>query len=164
MFVAEDKSVRDHNHVTGKCRGSDHWTCDVNLKLTKKIPTVFLKLKNYVGHLIMQKIGKFDVTINVANRLEKYMAFSCPDKWVNNFSDDDFKYLSQEFTDEYLELVKTKWIVSILIYRQSQNSFDKILPDSFLKNECICEKDYMHVIHIWSMFKMKTMSDYHDLY
>ena len=71
MFVAEDKSVRDHNHVTGKCRGSDHWTCDVNLKLTKKIPTVFLKLKNYVGHLIMQKIGKFDVTINVTNRLEK---------------------------------------------------------------------------------------------
>ena len=43
------------------------------------------------------------------------------------------------------------------------------LPDrckffSSLKDECISEKDYIHAINIWNMFKMNTMGDYHDLY
>ena len=35
---------------------------------------------------------------------------------------------------------------------------------SSLKDECISEKDYSHAIDVWNMFKMNTMSDYHDLY
>ena len=31
-------------------------------------------------------------------------------------------------------------------------------------NECISEKDYLHVDNIWNMFKMNTMGDYHDFY
>ena len=46
---------------------------------------------------------------------------------------------------------------------------DDNIPDrceffSSLKDECINEIDYLHAINIWIMFKMKTMSDYHDLY
>ena len=46
---------------------------------------------------------------------------------------------------------------------------DDKLPDrckffSALKDECICEKDCLHAIDIWIMFKMNTMGDYHDLY
>ena len=35
---------------------------------------------------------------------------------------------------------------------------------SSLKDECISEKDYLKANSIWSVFKMNTMSDYHDLY
>ena len=47
--------------------------------------------------------------------------------------------------------------------------FDDKLPDrceffSFLKDECISQKDYLHAINVWIMFKMDTMGDYHDLH
>ena len=47
--------------------------------------------------------------------------------------------------------------------------FDDKVPDrceffSSLKDECIKQKDYLHAIDVWIMFKMKTMGDYHDLY
>ena len=35
---------------------------------------------------------------------------------------------------------------------------------SSLKDKCISEKDYLHAIDVWIMFKMNTMGDYHDLY
>ena len=71
-FVAGDNKVRDHDHVTGKYRVSAHWSCNINLKLTKNVPVIFHDLKGYDSHLIMQKIGKFDVKISVIpNGLEK---------------------------------------------------------------------------------------------
>ena len=47
--------------------------------------------------------------------------------------------------------------------------FDEKLPDrckvfSFLKDECISEKDYSHAISAWYTFKMNTMCGYYDLY
>ena len=35
---------------------------------------------------------------------------------------------------------------------------------SSLKDECVGEKDYLHAVNVWNVFKMKTMGDYHDLY
>ena len=35
--LVEDEKVRDHSQITGKYRGAAHWSCNVNLKLTKKI-------------------------------------------------------------------------------------------------------------------------------
>ena len=71
----------------------------------------------------MQEIDKSEVEINVMpNGLEKYMTFisnkililvdsvqfmdSSLDLLVTNLTDNDFKYLSQEFTGEQLQLVK----------------------------------------------------------
>ena len=77
LFDVADNKIRDHCHVTGKYRGSSHWSCNINVELTKKIPVIFHNLKGYEGHLIMQKIGKFNVKVNVIpNGLEKYMAFT----------------------------------------------------------------------------------------
>ena len=65
----------------------------------------------------MQEIGKFNVKVNVIpNGLEKYMAFtinknlifidsmqfmnSSLDALIKNLSDNDFKFLSGEFSDD----------------------------------------------------------------
>ena len=69
--------MRDHCHIAGKYRGSAHWNCNINFKLTKKVPMILHNLKGYDGHLIIKEMGKFDVKVNVIpNRLEKYIAFT----------------------------------------------------------------------------------------
>ena len=71
-----DEEVRDHCHVTGKYRGAAHWSCNINLQLTKNVPIIFHNLRGYVSHLIFCELNKFDVKINlIPNGLEKYMAF-----------------------------------------------------------------------------------------
>ena len=35
LFNAGENKVRDHCHVTEKYRDSAHWSCNINLKLTK---------------------------------------------------------------------------------------------------------------------------------
>ena len=36
-----DEKVRDHCHIIGKFRGAAHWSCNINLQLTKKVPVIF---------------------------------------------------------------------------------------------------------------------------
>ena len=89
-YITSDERVRDHCHVTGKYRGSAHKDCNLNFKLTDKIPVVFHNLKGYDSHFIMQEIGeivkknsyvdekgkKHEMNINIIpNNMEKYMAF-----------------------------------------------------------------------------------------
>ena len=91
------------------------------------------------------------------------------DSLIKNLSDNDFKYLSEKFSDEFLELVKQKGV-----YRyEFMDSFKKLsetkLPDrcnyfSSLKDVCISEKDYLKANNICNVFKMNSMSDYHNLY
>ena len=117
--------VRDHCHVTGKCRGAAHWSCNIDFQLTKKISVIFHNLKGYDSHLIFSELNKFDAKISVIpNGLEKYMAFflgrnlvfidsmqfmnSSLDKLVKNLLDEDFKYLVEEFGSEHLEILKQK--------------------------------------------------------
>ena len=86
LFDVGDNKVRDHCHITGKYRGSAHWSCNINLKLTKKICIIFHNLRGYDSHLIMQEISKFDVKVGVIlNGSEKYMAFTTNKNYV--FSD-----------------------------------------------------------------------------
>ena len=35
---------------------------------------------------------------------------------------------------------------------------------SSLDDKCISEKDYLHAINVWNVFKMNTMGNYHDVY
>ena len=68
--------MRDHCHISGKYRGSAHWSYNINLRLTKKVPIIFHNLRGYDSHLIIQETGKFDVKISVIpNGLEKYRMF-----------------------------------------------------------------------------------------
>ena len=86
---------------------------------------MFYSLKNYDSRLIMQKVGKFNLKINViTNGLKRYMTFSINNKLnfidsfqflgssldslVKNLGKDNFKYLSQEFDNNVLDLVSKK--------------------------------------------------------
>ena len=40
LFDVGDDKVKDHCHITGKYRGAGHWSCNINLKLSKKISVI----------------------------------------------------------------------------------------------------------------------------
>ena len=121
----DEEKARDHCHVTGKFRGAAHRNCNLNCQLTKKAPVIFHNLRGYDSHLVFNELDKSDVKINIIpNGLEKYMALfsnknlvfvdsmqfmnSSLDKPVKNLSNEDFKYLIQEFGSENFELLKQK--------------------------------------------------------
>ena len=124
-YVDGNVKVSDHCHITGKYRVCEHRSCNIKVKLNHKFSVVFHNLKNYISHLIMQELGKFNFKINVMpNGLEKYISFninnkvafvdsfqvlsSLLDSLVKNLDKDDFKYLCQEFDRKVLDLVKQK--------------------------------------------------------
>ena len=47
LFDVRDEKVRDHCHVTGKCRGAAHFSCNVNWKVSKKVLAIFHNLRGY---------------------------------------------------------------------------------------------------------------------
>ena len=87
---------------------------------------------------------------------------------VKNLSDNDLKYLSKEFSDEFLGLVTQKEVYPY----DYIDSFKKFSEDklsnkykflSSLKDKCVSEKDYLKANNIWNVFKMNAVGDYHDL-
>ena len=88
---------------------------------------------------------------------------------VNNLVDEDFKYLSKEFSDKYLELVKEKGVYPHE-YMDSFKKFDKCgLPNkdaffSLLNGVGISDKDCLRAKKVWNAFDIKNLGEYHDLY
>ena len=121
-YFEKDIRARDHCHVTGKCRGSAHQDCNINYRLTDKIPVIFHNLRGYDSHFIMQTIGEIankhtyknnkgeekqiqmDINVIPNNMLGKHLVFiesfqlmsSSLDKLVSNLPSDAFKYISEE--------------------------------------------------------------------
>ena len=144
---------------------------------------IFHNLKGYDSHLIFTKLSKFNCNVDVIpNGLKKYMSFtlnkniifidsilfmnSSLDKLANNLN--DFKYLSSEFSDEKLDLVKKKGVYPY----EYMNSFKRFkedkLPDKIffnsLKNCGISENEYQRACSVWKVFGIKILGEYHDLY
>ena len=75
-FNVDDVKVRDHCHVTGKFRGAAHWSCNINLQLTRNVPVIFHNLRGYESHLILCELNNFGVKIDVIpNRLKNTWHF-----------------------------------------------------------------------------------------
>ena len=117
LIEIDDNKVRDHCHITGKYRGSCHWSCNINLKVSKKLVVI----RGYHSHLIFKEMIKFNCRVSVIpNGLEKYMSFTLNKTiifidsmlFMNSLLDtlvkslNDSKYLSSVFSGEQLELVK----------------------------------------------------------
>ena len=93
--------------------------------MTKNAPVIFHNLRGYNSHFIIKEMGKFDLSVSaIPNGLEKYITFtinnnlvfidrmqlmnSSLNALVKNLSDNDFKYLLEEFSSDLLEFVKQK--------------------------------------------------------
>ena len=181
-----DDKVRDHCYITGKYRGSAHWSCNINLQISKNVPVIFHNLRGYDSHLIFKELNKFDYRVSVIpNGLEKYMSFtlngnivfidgmlffnSSLDRLVKNLSDKDFKYLSEVFSDEELELVEQKGIYPYDYFNSFGTFKESKLPDidcffSSVKNCGISEGEYERACDVWKVFGFKNLGRYHDLY
>ena len=59
LFDDVDEKLRDHCRMAEKYRGAAHWSCNINLKLSRKIPIIFHNLGGYDSHLIIKEISKF---------------------------------------------------------------------------------------------------------
>ena len=141
-----DIKVRDRCHITGKYRGSSHWKCNINLKISKKVPVIFHNLRGYGSHLIFKELSKFNCKISVIpNGLEKYRSFTLNgnivfidsilfmkpslDKLVKNLDSEDLKYLSEVFRGEELELVKKKGVYPYEYLTSFKKFKESKLPD-----------------------------------
>ena len=91
------------------------------------------------------------------------------DSLVKNLMSEYFKYLSEEFSGEYLKLVKEKGVYPY----EYINGFKKISEDklpnkskffSSLKDSGSNEEQYDRAINVWKMFKIKNLGEYHNLY
>ena len=146
-LIDYDNKVRDHCHITGKYRGARNWSCNINLKISKKLVVIFHNLKGYDSHLIFKELNKFNCRVSVIpNGLEKYMSFtlgknfvfidsmlfmnSSLDKLAKNLS--DFKYLSSVFSGEKLKLVKQKGVYPY----EYMDSFKKFKEDGLPDIDC----------------------------
>ena len=108
------------------------------------------------------------------------MQFMNPSLVVKNLSDEDFKYLVEEFCSENLELLKQKDAypyeymnsferfneekLTARKYFYSSTKDGRIGDDGKLSDGHISVKDYLTCEKIWDKFKMKNMADYHNHY
>ena len=99
LLDVADNKVRDHCHVSGKYRSAAHWSC---FKMTRKVPVNLV----FIDSMQFMK--------------------SSLDLLVKNLSE-NFKYLSEECSGEYLRLVKEKGVYPY----ENMDSFD------FLKTNCL---------------------------
>ena len=97
------------------------------------------------------------------------------DKLVKNLSDEDFKYLVEEFGSENLELLKQKDAYTSKYINRFERFKEKMYFFSSTKQENIDDhgkisdghisfKDYLTCEKIWDEFDIKDMGDYHDHY
>ena len=103
------------------------------------------------------------------------------DKLVKNFSDEDFKYLAEEFGSENLELLKQKHtypyeyvnsferfneekLLAKKYFLSSTKKKGEIGDDGKISDGHISVKDYLTHEKILDKFKMKNMGNCHDHY
>ena len=101
-------------------------------------------------------------------------------KLVKNLSNEDFKYLIENFGSENVELLKQKGDylyeymnsferfneekVPARNYFYSSTKDGKIGDDRKISDGHICVKDYLTCEKTWDKFEMEYMNDYHDHY
>ena len=157
-----------------------------------KIPVIFHNLKGYDSHFIMQNIGHLirqDLNIEVdviASNFEKYIGFNIGkhltfidsfsfmsqslDRLSSNLSDDAFFHTREAFpNDDQFRLIKQKGVYPYDYMDSFQRFSEKYLPEiedfySILNDTNISASDYEHAKRVWSLFQIRDLGQYHDLY
>ena len=99
------------------------------------------------------------------------------EKLVKNLSDNDFKYLTEEFGSKNLELLKQKDAYPYEYMDSFKRFNEEKLPDKEYFHSSVAtgdngkkldgyisDEDYLTCKKIWNEFNMKNMGDYHDHY
>ena len=111
------------------------------------------------------------MSFTIKNKLSFIDSFqflsSSLDSLVKNSNKDDLKYLSQEFGNNVLDLVKQKGFYPYK-YMSDFEKFKEELPNkekfySCLTDRKITGKEYEHVLNVWKKLEMKTMKHYHNI-
>ena len=85
------KKVQDHDHITGKYRGSVHSICNLQLQIKPeeaKLNIFFHNMKNYDGHLISKVMGRAsqEQISAIPNNMEKYLTFEIDNqRYIDSF-------------------------------------------------------------------------------
>ena len=56
--LSNKDKVRDHCHITGEYRGAAHKVCNLQFRISTKVPVIFHNLRGYDSHFIIQKIRR----------------------------------------------------------------------------------------------------------
>ena len=129
---------------------------------------------------------KKDLSINlIPNKMEKYMTFmpgnhltfidsfqfmsSSLEKLVDNLPRESFKYTSQQFDEDKLDLMIKKGVYPYDYMDSFNRFFERRLPlkksfHSTLYNQGITDEEYEHAQQVWNTFGVRDMGQYHNLY
>ena len=184
-LTKKDK-VRDHCHVTGEYRGAAHRNCNLQFKISTKVPVVFHNLRGYDSHFIMQEIGEFDLDISVIpSNSEKYMSFtwgknlvfidsfqflsSGLEKLSSNLAQNKYTHLENELGNANSHLLKQKGVYCYEYTDKWEKCEETKLPNkekfySSLNDTNISDENYKRALEIWDKFNCKNLGEYSDLY
>ena len=187
-FSEDNHKVRDHNHFSGKYRGSACNNCNLRYTTPQFIPVYFHNLSGYDAHLFVKDLGG-DVRV-IANNSENYISFSkfldigdgkieirFLDSYrlmqtslgtlANNLDESEKNNLRRQFPD--FKLLMKKGVYPYEWMDNVEKMKSTSLPSksdffSTLNNEGISDDDYQHALTVWTKFDCKTFRDYHRLY
>ena len=184
-LTKKDK-VRDHCHITGEYRGAAHKVCNLQFRISTKVPVIFHNLRGYDSHFIIQEIGEFDLDIGVIpTNSEKYMSFtwgknlvfidsfqfmpSSLEKLSSNLSQNKYTHLENEMGIENSHLLKQKGVYCYEYTDNWEKYNETKLPNkekfySSLNDTNITDEDYKRALEIWDKFNCKNLGEYSDLY
>ena len=174
----EDDKVRDHCHIVGSYRGTEHNECNLMYSISKsgwKLPVVIHNLKGYDGHfivksLIPQNMEKFSPTVGQLKFIDSFQFTpKCLDALAKTLADDEFGNLRESCTSNHFGLIRRKGVYPY-DYMDSFSRFDETkLPsqDVFFSklfgSPCL-DSEYTPATRVWTAFGCRTMADYHDIY
>jgi hypothetical protein len=154
------------------------------------IPIFFHNLRGYDSHLIIKALDKYNVNgiKIIASTTEKFMSFSLGGfkfidslQFLNDSLSSLVNVLAKNGTEKFnhtrhcfpdlahFNLVCQKGIYPYEYMTGLDKFTEECLPpqEAFFSKLCdehISDEDYVHAHNVWTVFDMKSLQDYHDLY
>ncbi|XP_050066531.1 uncharacterized protein LOC126555674, partial [Aphis gossypii] len=193
FIKTQNNAVKDHDHLTGKYRGTVCSKCNLLMEKPSFVPIFFHNLSGYDSHFIVTQLGFNTKSITVIpNTEEKLISFTkyisntfqirfvdtfrfmstSLEKLVNNLAKGDtlkFRDTRRVFNNNDIELVTRKGVYCYEYTDSWEKLSETALPSkehfySTLHESHIDDADYEHAIRVWEHFNLKTLGEYSDLY